>query len=106
MVKHDHSLTGVIRRQPTSNSGTIEKHQHEGEARSLNDLPIFSIKSFLKRKKSNNLTSRLYIIGKVTTLAGSGKPGHADGEKKNAKFDGPFGLCFHELTQSLIVCDF
>eukprot|EP00026_Physarum_polycephalum_P008616 Phypoly_transcript_08708.p1 GENE.Phypoly_transcript_08708~~Phypoly_transcript_08708.p1 ORF type:complete len:482 (+),score=78.49 Phypoly_transcript_08708:80-1447(+) len=54
----------------------------------------------------NNVIRLVNLQGKVSTLAGSGKPGHADGEKKTAKFDGPFGISFHYPTQSLIVCDF
>jgi len=42
--------------------------------------------------------------GGVTTFAGSVQ-GLADGTGKKAKFNCPWGMCFDESTQSLLVCD-
>ena len=44
--------------------------------------------------------------GEVSTLAGSpGSPGCADGTGEAARFSSPYGICFDEIDQSLLVCD-
>ena len=45
------------------------------------------------------------MVGEVSTLAGSGSPGHIDGIGKTAAFNNPWGLFFDEKDQSVIVCD-
>ncbi len=47
---------------------------------------------------------RWHLLGQVTTLAGS-TSGYADGDKNKAMFNCPFGICFDEDDQSLLVCD-
>ena len=46
----------------------------------------------------------MHLLGGVTTFAGSVQ-GLADGTGKKAKFNCPWGMCFDESTQSLLVCD-
>ena len=41
----------------------------------------------------------------VTTLAGSGRPGRADGMGILAEFQEPTGIAFCKKTNSLYVCD-
>ena len=45
------------------------------------------------------------MVGEVSTLAGSGSPGHIDGIGKSASLNYPWGLYFDEKDQSVIVCD-
>ena len=42
--------------------------------------------------------------GEVSTLAGS-QQGFADGNGKAVMFSNPWGICFDETSQSLLVCD-
>jgi hypothetical protein len=44
------------------------------------------------------------LLGEVSTLAGSEK-GFADGNGHASQFHGPWGICFDEHSQSLLVCD-
>jgi sugar lactone lactonase YvrE len=41
----------------------------------------------------------------VSTVAGTGKQGFADGPLMHAQFNMPEGICFDEIEQSLLVCD-
>ena len=41
----------------------------------------------------------------MTTLAGSGGSGSADGKAASAEFKYPSGICYDNTSQSLIVCD-
>ncbi len=42
----------------------------------------------------------------MTTIAGSGVPGFADGQGRNAKFLDPHSICFSQFHNSLFVCDY
>jgi hypothetical protein len=42
----------------------------------------------------------------VSTVAGTGKEGFADGLLKSAQFNYPVGIYLDEIEQSLFVCDF
>jgi len=53
---------------------------------------------------SNNLIRKITPQGEVSTLAGS-QGGFADGMGQSAKFNAPWGICFDENSQSLLVCD-
>jgi len=43
--------------------------------------------------------------GKVSTIAGYHVYGFADGKGEEAQFHFPWGICFDEIDQSLLVCD-
>jgi hypothetical protein len=42
----------------------------------------------------------------VSTVAGTGKAGFADGSLNSAQFHNPKGIYFDEIEQSLFVCDY
>jgi len=53
---------------------------------------------------SNHVIRKITPQGEVSTIAGS-QQGFKDGSCKEAKFNYPRGIFFHEPSQSLLVCD-
>lgn len=51
----------------------------------------------------NDVIRMITTEGQVTTIAGAGAPGYADGEQKSARFDTPCGIVI--LDKTLIVAD-
>ena len=51
----------------------------------------------------NDVIRRITTEGQVTTIAGAGNPGYADGEQKAARFDTPCGIVI--VNNTLIVAD-
>jgi DNA-binding beta-propeller fold protein YncE len=51
----------------------------------------------------NHVIRRITPFGRVTTLAGNGRPGWRDGRRTNAQFDGPMGLALD--ARGVIVAD-
>ncbi len=44
--------------------------------------------------------------GQVTTIAGCGKQGFADGQGQSAMFSSPQSICFSQFHDCLFVCDY
>ncbi len=67
----------------------------EGRAAAFNTpsaLAIDSAGNLIVADTSNHAIRRVTPAGSVTTVAGSGEPGHADGRGRDARFNGPIGV--------------
>ena len=53
----------------------------------------------------NKTQTLMQSSGEVSTLAGSEEGGFAEGRGHAAKFNQPWGICFDEADQSLVLCD-
>ena len=45
-------------------------------------------------------------VGTVSILAGGIRKGYVDARGSNAEFDFIYGLCFDEVEQAILVCDY
>jgi len=55
--------------------------------------------------EENNVIRKITPAGYVTTFAGNGTAGHADGQGTNATFKDPFAVCFDKTSTILWVAD-